>query len=49
MKIVTTPMCEEIVKLAGIKDYIVDKNPDNQEGDLAIVLSESSGSCISLM
>ena len=42
MKIVTTPMCEEIVKLAGIKDYIVDKNPDNQEGDLAIVLSESN-------
>ena len=41
MKIVTTPMCEEIVKLAGIRDYVVDKNPDNQEGDLAIVLSES--------
>ena len=41
MKIITTPMCEEIVKLAGITDYIVDKFPDNQSGDLAIVLSES--------
>ena len=41
-KIITTPMCEEIVKLAGIDDYIIDKNPDNHKGDLAIVLSESS-------
>ena len=42
MKIITTPMCEEIVKLAGITDYSVDKFPDNQSGDLAIVLSESN-------
>lgn len=41
MKIVTTPMCEEIVKLAGIEDYIVNKHPDEEEGDLAILLSES--------
>ena len=41
MKIITTPMCEEIVKLAGINNYVVDKFPDNQEGDLAVVLSES--------
>ena len=41
MKIVTTPMCEEIVKLAGISEYVVNKNPDEEEGDLAIVLSES--------
>ena len=41
MKIVTTPMCEEILKLAGIADYIVNKNPDEEEGDLAILLSES--------
>lgn len=41
MKIVTTPMCEEIVKLAGISEYAVNKNPDEEEGDLAIVLSES--------
>ena len=41
MKIVTTPMCEEIVKLAGISDYVVNKFPDEEEGDLAILLSES--------
>ncbi|WP_407374555.1 hypothetical protein [Methanobrevibacter sp.] len=34
-------MCEEIVKLVGIKDYIVNKNPDEEDGDLAILLSES--------
>ena len=41
MRIVTTPMCEEVVKLAGIKDYKVNKNPDLEGGDLAILLSES--------
>lgn len=41
MKIITTPMCEEIVKLAGIEGYVVNKNPDEEEGDLAILLSES--------
>lgn len=41
MKVVTTPMCEEIVKLAGIKDYAVNKFPDEKDGDLAILLSES--------
>ncbi|MDO5823892.1 hypothetical protein [Methanobrevibacter sp.] len=34
-------MCEEIVKLAGISDYIVNKHPDEEKGDLAILLSES--------
>ena len=41
MKIVTTPMCEEIVKLAGISDYVVNKFPDEEDGDLVILLSES--------
>ena len=41
MKIVTTPMCEEIVKLAGIKNYAVNKHPCPEDGDLAILLSES--------
>ena len=41
MKIVTTPMCEEIVKLAGVTDYVVNKFPKKDEGDLAILLSES--------
>ena len=41
MKIVTTPMCEEVVRIAGISDYLVNKNPDEEDGDLAILLSES--------
>ena len=41
MKIVTTPMCEEIVKLAGITEYVVNKFPQKSDGDLAILLSES--------
>lgn len=41
MKIVTTPMCEEIVKLAGIRDYNINKFPQKEDGDLAILLSES--------
>ena len=41
MKIVTTPMCEEIVKLAGITDYAVNKFPKKDDGDFAILLSES--------
>lgn len=41
MKIVTTPMCEEIVKLAGITDYEVNRFPTKKDGDFAILLSES--------
>lgn len=41
MKIVTTPMCEEIVRLAGISGYVVNKFPNDEDGDLAILLSES--------
>ncbi|MCK9151522.1 hypothetical protein [Methanobacterium alcaliphilum] len=41
MKIVTTPMCEEILKMAGITDYIVNKYPDEENADLAFVLSET--------
>jgi len=41
MIIVTTPMCEKILEFAGINDYKVNKNPDEEEGDLAILLSEN--------
>ena len=34
-------MCEEIVKLAGISDYNVNKHPTCEDGDLAILMSES--------
>ena len=48
MRIVATPMCEEIVKLAGISDYVVNKFPDEKDGDLAILLSESETNMNSL-
>ena len=41
MIIVTTPMCEKILDFAGISEYKVNKNPDNEIGDLAILLSEN--------
>ena len=47
MRIVTTPMCESILKYAGIED-VVNKFPDKEDGDLAILLSESKTSLISL-
>lgn len=40
MKIVTTPMCEKILEFAGITEYKVNKDPDKEDGDLAILLSE---------
>jgi len=48
LKIVTTPMCEEIVKIAGISDYVVSKNPDSLKADVAIVLSETEPSIKSI-
>ena len=41
-------MCEEVVRLAGITDYKVNKNPDLEDGDFAILLSESKTSMDSL-
>lgn len=41
MRIVTTPMCEEILILAGIENYVVNKHPDNEQADFAVVLSET--------
>ena len=42
MKIVTTPMCEEILKLAGLKEYQVSLDPDSTDADIAVVLSETN-------
>lgn len=41
LKIVTTPMCEEILKIAGVLEYTVNKNPDSLKADIAVVLSET--------
>lgn len=48
MRIVTTPMCEEILKIAGVSDYKVNKFPTKEDGDLAILLSESKADMESL-
>lgn len=41
MIIVTTPMCKKILELGGLTNFKVNKNPDNESGDLAILLSEN--------
>jgi segregation and condensation protein B len=41
MIVVTTPMCRQIVEWAGLNDFKVNKFPDEEEGDFAILLSES--------
>lgn len=41
MRIVTTPMCKEVLKLAGIPDFIVSRDPDSVDADIAVVLSET--------
>ncbi|MDO8869149.1 MAG: hypothetical protein Q7V10_00165 [Methanobacteriaceae archaeon] len=41
MKIVTTPMCEEILIMAGINEYMINKEPDKEQADFAVVLSET--------
>ena len=42
MIVVTTPMCKEIVEWAGLADFKVNKHPDNEDGDFAILLSAQS-------
>lgn len=41
MIVVTTPMCRQIVEWAGLDDFKVNKFPDDEDGDFAILLSES--------
>ena len=41
MIVVTTPMCRKIVEWAGLNEFKVNKFPDEEEGDFAILLSES--------
>lgn len=41
MIIVTTPMCKQIVEWAGLNEFKVNRFPDEEEGDFAILLSES--------
>lgn len=41
MKIITTPMCEDILKMSGITDYTVVKPSEIRDADVAILLSET--------
>lgn len=41
MKIFTTPMCKEVVRLAGVSEYTVVTDNNFADADLAIVLSET--------
>lgn len=41
MRIVTTPMCEDILKIAGLTDYEVVAVSQLVNADIAIVLSET--------
>jgi hypothetical protein len=41
MRIVTTPMCKKILEFAEVTNFKVNKFPDNEEGDLAILMSEN--------
>ena len=41
MKIVTTPMCEDVLRLAGINEFDINSDPDSTDSDIAIVLSET--------
>jgi len=42
MKILTTPMCQEVVRLAGVLEYTVVSDNNFEGADLAIVLSETN-------
>ena len=44
MKIYTTPMCQDAVRLAGVLDYTVKQDNNFEGADLAIVLSETKTS-----
>lgn len=44
MKIVTTPMCEDVLKIAGVDAYSVVMPDKIGESDVAVVLSESKAS-----
>jgi segregation and condensation protein B len=41
MKIAATPMCEEILKLAGVSDYKIINNLKAEEADIIFTLSET--------
>ncbi|MDR3292252.1 MAG: hypothetical protein LBT10_08925 [Methanobrevibacter sp.] len=49
MKVITTPMCKRVVEIAGITDFKVNKNLNEEEGDLAISISQKKSKMRSLV
>lgn len=41
MKIITTPMCEDVLRISGIEDYEVVSPDQIRDADIAILLSET--------
>ncbi len=42
MKIVATPMCKDVLRLAGVKKFDVSSDPDSTDADIAVILSETN-------
>ncbi len=42
MKIVATPMCKDVLILAGVKKFDVSSDPDSTDADIAVILSETN-------
>jgi segregation and condensation protein B len=42
MKIVATPMCKDVMRLAGVKKFHVSSDPDSTDAEIAVVLSETN-------
>lgn len=41
MKIITTPMCEDVLRISGVEDYEVVSPDQIRDADIAILLSET--------
>ena len=41
MRILTTPMCEGILRIAGVMGYDVTRKPEDEDADILFVLSET--------
>lgn len=41
MKIISTPMCEDVLRISGLKEYDIVKPTDIKDADVAILLSET--------
>jgi len=42
MNIIATPMCKDVLELAGVKKFDICSNPDSTDADIAVILSETN-------